>query len=146
WHHVDLTGAVIVLAEHKTSKTQRVKKPRVVPLHPVVCKLLIHLRRLNQPGERVFLTHRKTPWNRSSLGLRMQRLRDIAGISGDAKLYGLRHAFRTRSVVNGMDIKTLAELLGHASTRMTEHYLHLAGQRAHLADAMRRANARRPAG
>jgi site-specific recombinase XerD len=59
-------------------------------------------------------------------------------------LYGLRHAFGTRSILNGVDLKTLSELMGHTTTRTTEHYLHLAGQRSHLADAMLRANARRP--
>jgi len=102
------------------------------------------LRRLKQLGERVFLTHCKTPWNRSNLSLRLRRARQAAGIPEDAKLYGLRHGFGTRAVLNGVDIKTLAELMGHTSTRMTEHYLHLSGQRAHLADAMLRANGKGP--
>ena len=129
-------NAVIVLHEHKTSRTQKVKKPRVIPLHPVVLKLLIYLRRLGQPGDHVFLTHRKTPWNRSSLSLRVRRARKIAGVPDDAKLYGLRHGFGTRSILNGVDIKTLAELMGHTTTRMTEHYVHFAGQPQHLAAAM----------
>ena len=144
WVDIDLDKAVIVLHQHKTSRTQRVKKPRVIPLTPVVLKLLIHIRRRQDPGDRVFLTHRKTPWNRSNLSLRIRRAREVAGIPEDAKLYGLRHGFGTRAVVNGVDLKTLAELMGHTTTRMTEHYVHLAGQQPHLADAMRRATARRP--
>lgn len=145
WEDIDIENAVIVLNEHKTSKTQRVKKPRVIPLHAVVVKLLISIRKRNEPGKLVFLTHRKSAWNRCNLGQRMRRAREIAGVPTDAKLYGLRHAFGTRSIINGVDIKTLAELMGHTTTRMTEHYLHLSGQRAHLADAMRRANDRRQA-
>jgi integrase len=144
WDDIDLDNAVIVLEKHKTSRTQKVKKPRVIPLHPVVVKLLIQIRRRSEPGDRVFLNHRKTPWNRSNLGLRMRRLREIAGVPDDAKLYGLRHGFGTRSILNGVDIKTLAELMGHTTTRMTEHYLHLAGQRTHLAAAMLKANAQSP--
>jgi integrase len=34
WADVDLDEAVIRIKRHKTSKTQRVKKPRVIPLHP----------------------------------------------------------------------------------------------------------------
>jgi hypothetical protein len=56
-------------------------------------------------------------------------------------LYGLRHAFGTRAVLRGVDVKTLAELMGHTTTRMTEHYLHLAGERSYLAAAMERINA-----
>jgi site-specific recombinase XerD len=68
----------------------------------------------------------------------MQRARKTAGIPDDAKLYGLRHAFGTRAIINGVDIKTLAELLGHSSTRMSEHYVHIAGKVPHLLDAMRK--------
>jgi len=131
---------VIVIHEHKTTRTQRVKKPRVIPLHPVVLKLLIHIRKRGEPGSRIFLNHRKTPWNRSNLGLRMRRTREAAGIPDDAKLYGLRHAFGTRAIINGVDIKTLSELLGHTTTKMSEHYVHLAGQRVHLAEAMAKVN------
>jgi integrase len=144
WNDIDLNNAVITLHEHKTSRTQRVKRPRIIPLHPVVLKLLIHIRRRNEPGNCVFLNHRKTPWNRSNLSLRVRRARDSAGIPDDAKLYGLRHSFGTRSILNGVDLKTLATLMGHTTTRMTEHYVHLVGQQAHLAAAMLRANDRHP--
>ena len=74
----------------------------------------------------------------------MQRARVVAGIAPEVKLYGLRHGFGTRSILNGVDLKTLSALMGHTTTRMTEHYVHVAGQREHLAAAMRRANDRRP--
>jgi integrase len=144
WSDIDLDAALIVLQEHKTSRTQRVPRPRIVPLHPAVVRLLERIRRRREPGEHVFLTHRRTPWNRSNLSLRMQRARAGAGIADDVKLYGLRHGFGTRSILNGVDLKTLAALMGHTTTRMTEGYVHLAGQREHLAAAMRRANDRRP--
>jgi integrase len=138
WTDVDLDAREIVLRRHKTAKKTR--KPRRVPIHPVVLKLLIFIRRLRQPGMRVFLTHRKTPWNRSNLGLRMRRSREAAGIPKDGKLYGLRHRFGTTAILRGVDLKTLAELMGHSTTRMTEHYIALVGQRDHLADAMLRVN------
>ena len=43
----------------------------------------------------------------------------------------------------GVDIKTLAELMGHTTSRMTEHYVHLAGCQKHLAAAMLQAVGRR---
>jgi integrase len=143
WADIDLGNAVIVLNRYKGSRQRRVKVPRIIPLDPVVVKLLISIRRREEPGELVFHTHRGTPWNRSNLSLRMRRARAKAGIPDDAKLYGLRHGFGTRSIVNGVDLKTLSTLMGHSTTRMTEHYVHLAGQQSHLAAAMRRANGRR---
>jgi integrase len=143
WTDVDITRAIIVLQEHKTRRMQKKPKPRVIPLHPVVIKLLARLRD-RQEGEFVFLTHRKTPWTKDSLALRLARARTKGGVPNDAKVYGVRHAFGTKAIIAGVDLKTLSELMGHTTTRMTEHYLHLSGQTAHLAAAMRLANAHRP--
>jgi integrase len=140
WENIDLDAAVIVLTDHKTSRTQRTSKPRVIPLPQEVIELLTAICRRQEPGPRVFSTQRGSAWNRSNLSLRMQRVRARAGIPDDAKLYGLRHAFGTRAIINGVDIKTLAELLGHTSTRMSEHYVHIAGKVPHLLDAMRKVN------
>lgn len=142
WSDIDFDQSLIVLQEHKTTHTQKQPRPRIVPLHPVVLKLLNWLHRRGE-GEYVFLTHRKTRWTKNSLVLRVARARKKAGVSNDAKLYGIRHAFGTRAIVAGVDLKTTSALMGHTTTRMTEHYVHLAGQTAHLAAAMRLANARR---
>lgn len=65
-------------------------------------------------------------------------------MSDEAKLYGIRHAFGTRAIMSGsVDLKTLAEVMGHTTTRTTEHYLHVAGKHEHLARAMLAVNARR---
>jgi len=138
----DVKNGCIILPRHKTRRTQKTPRPRIIPLDAVVVKLLISIHKRNE-GEFVFLNHRRTPWNKYNLALRMKRARDKAGIPLDAKLYGTRHAFGTRAIVNGVDLKTLAELLGHTTTRMSEHYLHLAGEHAHLASAMQRVNAQR---
>ncbi len=143
WSDVDIDAEIIVLREHKTHRTQRKPKPRVIPLHPVVIKLLTWLRRQNE-GDFVFLTHRKTRWTKDSLALRVARARTKAGVPDDAKVYGMRHAFGTKAIVAGVDLKTLSDSWGTLRHRMTEHYLHLSGQTAHLAAAMRLANARRP--
>jgi integrase/recombinase XerD len=141
WDAIDLDGGVIVLDRHKTAR--KVRKPRLVPLVPVVVKLLIHLRRTSE-GEFVFRNDRGHAWHRSALSLRIQRCRRRQGISPAATLYGVRHRFGTAAIVRGVDIKTLSLLLGHATTRMTEYYVHLSGEREHLVESMRRATARRP--
>ena len=142
WSDIDLAARVIRLKRHKTSK--KTKKPRLVPLHPVIIKLLAFIRRLDQPGDHVFLNHRKQSWTRLTLGQRVRRSRKAAGIPVDAVLYGLRHAFGTRAIINGVDLKTLSELMGHTHVRMTEHYVALAGQQPHLAAAMLKVNGPSP--
>lgn len=142
WTDINLDAGAVVLTKHKTSRTQRVPKPRVISLDEEIVKLLIAIRSRNETGELVFYNHRGTAWNRSSLSLRLQRGRKKAEIPADAKLYGLRHAFGTRAIINGVDIKTLAELMGHTTTRVTEHYVHIAGNVAHLQAALQKVNGR----
>lgn len=144
WDDIHLDRRVIILRHHKTSRMQRQPRPRVIPLVPLVVKLLIRIKR-QQPrnNKRVFLTSRGTCWNRNNLSLRMRRLRKKANLPDDVVLYGIRHRFGTQSIVNGVQLKTLAELMGHTTTRMTEHYVHLGGQDSHLAAAMQQAVSRR---
>ncbi len=128
----------LVLLEHKTSETQRDPKPRIIPLHPVVCKLLVWMLRHAKSGQQhLFANARGGPWTRSALSGRIQRLRARVGLPKDAKLYGLRHRFATEFIVHGGDLATLAELLGHQSTRMAERYVHLARRKGHLLGAVK---------
>jgi len=148
WKHIRLDLArgegVIVLWQHKTRRTQRNPRPREVQLTPPVLKLLIWLARSGaEPEQLVFQTSQGSPWNRNNLSQRVRRARRRAGVAEDCKLYGLRHAFGTRAILNGVDLKTLAELMGHTTTRCTERYVHLAGQSAHLSRAANQAVSRR---
>ena len=143
WTDLDLDRGVIVLPHHKTSRTQKKPKPRTIQLVPPIVRLLTLIRRRNEGAGHVFVTHLGTPWSRNGITQKIKRLRAKASLPDDAKLYGLRHHFATRAIVNGVDIKTLAELMGHTTTRVTETYVHLVGQQPHLAAAMRQATAGR---
>lgn len=140
WQQIDCERGVVTLQEHKTSKTQRTPRLRLIVLTAEVVALLAVIRRRGEPSDFVFRTFRGTPWNRCSLSLRMRRARAKAGIPDDAKLYGLRHAYGTRAVIGGLDLKTLAELMGHTTTRVTEHYVHIAGAVDHLRRAAEQVN------
>jgi integrase len=142
WANVDLDAGFVRLKQHKTSRMQKVPVPRVIPLDPVLLRLLRSIRERSE-GAYVFLTHRRTPWTKNSLAQRVRRAREVAGVSDDAKLYGTRHAFGCRGILNGCDIKSLSVLMGHTTVRMTEHYVHLATQHQHLAASMQLVNGRR---
>jgi integrase len=70
----------------------------------------------------------------------MQRLRRKLGLRDDLCAYEVRHAFGTYGILNGVDIATLAELMGHRDTTMVSRvYGHLAEQTDHLAAAVAKA-------
>ncbi len=58
WDQVDLAAGCALLREHKTAKTQRVPKPRVIVFDEAVKALLASIRDRGDPGENVFLTYR----------------------------------------------------------------------------------------
>jgi len=52
------------------------------------------------------------------------RLLKKVGIK-NATIHTMRHTYASHLVMNGVDLKTVQELLGHHSTSLTERYAHL---------------------
>lgn len=92
-----------------------------------------------QVEEHVLLGCHGQPWAKTSLDSCFARLRDRARVDPSCKLYGTRHAYGTNAILNGVNLKVVAELMGHTSTKMTEHYVHLAGLTEHLHTALEQA-------
>lgn len=143
WPMIDFERGLATLAKHKSGRTRRQPTPRIIRLTKLVLALLrwLHARRVDDGV--VFRNRRGNPWNRCSLSLRMQRLRKRAGITKDAKLYGLRHKFGTDAAERGFNSTTIAELLGHADPRTTErYYIHLREREDYLRQAAERVKRR----
>jgi integrase len=141
WADLDLEQGTVTLREHKTAKLQRQKKDRVVYLDTQVIEMLIAIRQRDGDREYIFTSHRGRPYQRNSLAQNLKRLRRKAKLPEDCTLYGSRHAFATRAILNGCDVITLAELIGHAQgSRITAHYVHVAGENQHLRRALELVN------
>ncbi|MFZ4580963.1 MAG: tyrosine-type recombinase/integrase, partial [Myxococcota bacterium] len=51
-----------------------------------------------------------------------------AGIDKHIRFHDLRHTYGTLLVQAGVDVRTVQELLGHSTMRMTQRYVHLAAE------------------
>jgi integrase len=136
WQDYDDERKCFVRHTHKTSKKTR--KPRTIVLHPVCFKMVEFLRRRQRFSQEphVFLNGLGIRWDRESFYLRWRAIKRRAGMPKGLRLYGLRHSFGTQAVKRGMHLKVLAELLGHADTRMSEYYAHLGEDTSQLRAAV----------
>lgn len=77
------------------------------------------------------------PWKHSSLYDQVRRIRKRAGLGPEFTFTGLRHLFVTDALERGVPVATVAELVGHRTTKMVmEHYSHLAERQEHLKEAL----------
>ncbi len=131
WEEVDFDNHVLVIRQHKSRRTAKVKKPRIIHLPPAAEKLLRWRLDHYGRGERVFLNSDGQPWQYNALRCRIRRLRERAGIEPDENgeqivLYTTRHTFGSRAAAAGVSDRRLAELMGHTDPKMTQKYIHLA--------------------
>jgi integrase len=131
-----------ILKQHKTA--HKTGKPRVIYLIPPVRRLMSVLpqeasqRPTGDPH--VFLNARRRPWTANAIRLRIERVKRKLNLANDLCCYLARHAFGTSAVLNGVDLVTVAELMGHSSLEMIQRvYVHLAGQHEHLHQAAEQA-------
>jgi integrase len=146
WDQIDADFSRAVLVEHKTAA--KVGKPRVIYFPPRAQLLLRKYDRDSQKPVKsrktketllrskfVFVNHRRKPWTKNAIVIRMKRLREDTGL--DAVAYDYRHSWITRALVSGVDIATVAELSGHNSVAMISRvYGHLDQQQDHLKNAI----------
>jgi len=142
WDQVDWERKIWVLPDHKTRTTQKIPRPRIIPMTHVVEKLLRWRQRYCPPSQYCFTDSRGNPWNRNSLRCRMRQLRRKTGLGADVVFYAIRHRRATKLIMNTGDLKSTSMLLGHQSVSMTERYVHLAAD--HLVRFARQAIGTRP--
>lgn len=73
----------------------------------------------------LFLSRSGRPMDRSTAWRRVKALALAAGIQKSLSPHTLRHSFASHMIEGGADLRSVQEMLGHASLRTTEVYTHL---------------------
>ncbi len=119
-------------------------KPRVVPVLPQLREAIAHYAALApftlEPDQPLFRGTRGGPLSPALVRRAMMNARRLLGLPEDATPHALRHSFATHLLAGGVDLRSLQELLGHASVSSTQIYTQV--DAAHLLDVYENAHPR----
>ncbi len=124
--------------------TGKGRKERMVPVLPQVAKLIadyVALCPYDLPADGpLFVGAKGGPLSPRVVQLSMARLRGALGLAETATPHALRHSFATHLLARGGDLRSIQELLGHASLATTQIYTEVDAER--LIEAYRSAHPR----
>lgn len=112
WPDIDFSRDVITI-QNKDGFLTKSKKFRTIPLHHKLKEFLLSLRR--NSGRCFDETNFKHDFPRI---IERAKLKDIG-------FHHFRHTFASRLAISGVDLYTIAQILGHSSITVTQIYAHL---------------------
>lgn len=107
-------------------------KDRVVFMAPTVCKMLVDFIGERKDGP-IFLNKFGKRMSKRFLQRIVEERSESMSSSKPISAHTLRHLFATDLLENGADLRTIQEMLGHASILTTQKYTHISS--AHLANS-----------
>ncbi len=102
------------------------RKDRITIIPKKLINDVIQFMAGKKPHDPLFDSERGGKLSSRSAQKVFERARIKAGITKAATFHSLRHSFATHLIENGVDIRHIQELLGHASIITTQRYTHVA--------------------
>jgi integrase/recombinase XerC len=119
-------GWVLVLGKGRKERMVPLTEPCISAIRVWMAFRMTLLQEYQRQSEKaVFLNHRA---GRLSVRSVRRLIRDDlvkAGVNTHVSPHGLRHSFATHLFDDGADLRSVQELLGHASLSTTQHYTHI---------------------
>jgi len=135
WRDIDEELGMVMVRAGKGNKD------RLVPLGEPALDALRAWRRVMpmawEAGGPVITNLRGGRLTTRSVEMILQQRIAAAGVSAGLTPHGLRHCFATHMLGNGADLRSIQEMLGHASLATTQRYTHVSVN--HLKEVYRRA-------
>jgi integrase/recombinase XerD len=107
-------------------------KERMIPLYPTAIKALqdyVHDIRprivANEDEDALFVNMSGERMSRQGFWKIIKYYQDKAGIQKEITPHTLRHSFAVHLLENGADLRSIQEMLGHASVATTQIYTHV---------------------
>ena len=100
-------------------------KERIVPINTSLLTLLRETWKLHRSEHFLFARPNGQMIAESSFGIAIREARKQCGFGKEFTSHVLRHSFATRLLEKGVSVEAIQMLLGHASRRSTQIYLHL---------------------
>jgi integrase len=113
WDHVDFRQRCVIVAQSKSGRVRR------IPMNSQLTSILEHVKKTDlyvcgDPETGKPFGSVRTAFLAAARRAKIGRIR----------FHDLRHTFATRLVERGVDLATVAELLGHSTIMMTMRYAH----------------------
>jgi site-specific recombinase XerD len=124
WKNIDFNERKITVHRTKTNDI------RVMPMNESIYQ---ELKKVPQHSESDYVFCNKQGIPYGNVRKSFESALSIAKIK-DFRFHDLRHTFASHLVMNGSDIRTVQQLMGHKEIKMTMRYSHLS--KAHLQDAV----------
>jgi len=130
---VNLKLSDLYFAENFIKVTGKGNKQRLVPIgngaiaqvQRYISMIRIHQKVKKEAEDVIFLNNRGKGLTRAMIFSIVKTLAEKAGINKSISPHTFRHSFATHLVENGADLRSVQEMLGHASITTTEIYTHL---------------------